>query len=238
MTKLLSLLLLIFILSCKDRSNKNNVTQDRDSIMSKYFQVLDSLPYSDTLDLKLKLLKAYHNNDTNYLNKQYFEIAALLKSSKQIIESNVCEEPVPINKLNFEVSYRFNYGAAFCDTAVTMTIGKLKDSITLDFYLYQVNNGQTACKTIIHTIKQVDNKVWEVLIKGIALSDFWGLQEDNGRFGFDGSNLRVTGYERPINAFEGRYKTIYRWAAEDMATGQLFKRLLDLSGNKVDCFHY
>lgn len=206
--------------------------------MSKYFQVLDSLPYSDTLDLRLKLLKAYRNNDTSYLKKRYSEITELLKSRKQITESHTCEEPGAINKLNFEESYRFNYGAAFCDKFVTMTIGKLKDTITLDFYLYEVSNGQTECKTIRHTTKQVDNKVWEELIKGIALSDFWGLKEDNGRFGFDGSSLRVTGYERPINAFEGRYKTIYRWAAEDMAIGQLFKRLLDLSDNKVDCFHY
>ncbi len=238
MTRLFILLLLTFILGCKNTAKKANLTEDRDSIMSKYFQALDSLPYSDTLDVKLKLLKAYHNNDTYYLKKQYSEIAELLNYRKQITELHTCEEPLPINKLNFEESYRFNYGAAFCDKAVTMTIGKLKDAITLDVYLYEVNNGQTECKTISHTTKQVDNKVWEELIKGIAFSDFWGLKEDNGRYGFDGSSLRVVGYERPINAFQGRYKTIYRWAAEDMAIGQLFKRLLDLSGNKVDCFHY
>jgi hypothetical protein len=238
MTRLFILLLLALTLGCKDSANKTDLTHDRDSIMSKYFQALDSLPYSDTLDLNLKLLRAYHNNDTSYLKKQYSEIAELLKSRKQITESHACEEPVPINKLNFEESYRFNYGAAFCDKVVTMTIGKLKNAITLDFYLYQVNNGQTECKIITHITKQVDNKVWEELIKGIALSDFWGLKEDNGRYGFDGSSLRVIGYERPINAFEGRYKMIYRWAAEHMAIGQLFKRLLDLTGNKVDCFHY
>lgn len=238
MTRLFILLILTFILGCTDTQKKANLTEDRDSIMSKYFQALDSLPYSDTLDLKLKLLKAYHDNDTHYLKKQYSEIAELLKSRKQITELHTCEEPLPINKLNFEESYRFNYGVAFCDKAVTMTIGKLKDAITLDFYLYEVNNGQTECKTISHTTQQVDNKVWEELIKGIALSDFWGLKEDNGRYGFDGSSLRVVGYERPINAFQGRYKTIYRWAAEDMAIGHLFKRLFDLSGNKVDCFHY
>ncbi|MFN8437810.1 MAG: hypothetical protein U0V72_09230 [Cytophagales bacterium] len=238
MTRLFILILLTFIFGCKENTNKTNHTRDRDSIMTKYFQTLDSLPYSDTLDLNLKLLKAYHNNDTGYLKKQYFKKAELLKYRKKLKELPACEEPIPINKLNFEESYRFNYGAAFCDKVVTITIGKFKNEITLDFYLYQVNNEQTKCKTIRHTIKQVDNKVWEELKKGIAVSDFWGLEEDNGRYGLDGSSLCVIGYERPINDFEVRYKMIYRWAAEDMVIGQLFKRLLDLSGNKVDCFHY
>lgn len=238
MTKLFIILLLTFILGCKDSPNKTNLTQDRDSIMSKYFLALDSLPYSDASDLKIKLLKAYHNNDTSYLKKQYSKIAELLESTKQIIKLHTCEEPAPINKLYFEEAYRFDYRAAFCNKAVKITIGKLKDAVILDFFLYQVYNGQTECKTISHTTKQVDNKVWEELMKGIVFSDFWGLEYDNGRYGLDGSSLRVIGYESPTTAFKGKYKMIYRWAAENTAIGQLFKRLLDLSGNKVDCFHY
>lgn len=206
--------------------------------MTKYFQVIDSLPYADTLDLKLKLLRAYHRNDTAYLRNSYDEIANLLKYKEDMMESHLCEEPAPLNTLNYEEAYRFSYGAAFCNKAVNMTIGKSGDNITLDLFLFEFNDMQTECKTIRHTVQLVDKTVWDTLIYGIKLSDFRGLKEDNGRHGMDGSSLHVTGYEKPINAFEGRYKTIYRWAAEEMAIGVLFKKLLDLSNTKVDCFHY
>ena len=145
---------------------------------------------------------------------------------------------VEAEQMDFEEVYRFNYSAAFCNKAVTITIGRRLDSITLDLYLFDVNNGESECKTISHIIKQLDKKNWEDLIKGISYTDFWGLKEDNGRHGSDGSSLRVSGYERPIKAFEGKFKTINRWAAEDMAIGALFKKFLDLSGTKISCFYF
>jgi hypothetical protein len=238
MTKILSLLLFTLLIACNDRTSRHSFVQERDSIMTKYFQVIDSLPYSDTLDQDFKLLKAYHTNDTTYLKNAYNDIAKLLKYRNEMFETHICEEPAALNTLNYEEAYRFSYGAAFCDKSVFMTIGKSSDSITLDLYLYELNDKQTECKIINHTTKPLDTKTWDILIYGIDQSDFWGLKEDNGRHGMDGSGLTLTGYERPINAFEGRYKKIYRWAAEEMAIGILFKRLLDLSGTKVDCFHY
>jgi hypothetical protein len=185
-----------------------------------------------------RLLKAYHDNDMNYLAYRYSEVADLLKLRKEIIKSHGCEEPIPVYKLNFEEVYRFHYGAAFCDKAVILTIGRIKDSITLELYLFEKKYGETECKTIRHEIRPLDKQVWDVLMEGIHFSDFWGLQEDNGQEGYDGSTLSITGFERPIKAFKGRYKIVHRWAAENTAIGKLFKRLLDLSGNKVDCFHF
>jgi hypothetical protein len=114
----------------------------------------------------------------------------------------------------------------------------LKDSITLDRYLYKIDNRETPCKTISHFTKQLEINAWEEIRKGIAFSDFWGLQEDNGRHGLDGSGLRVTGYQKPPHSFEAKYKVIHRWAAENMAIGKLFKRVFELSGNNVACFHF
>ena len=79
--------------------------------------------------------------------------------------------------------------------------------------------------------------MWDTPISDIEQADFWGMKEDNGRHGMDGSGLRLIGYERPLNSFEGRHKKIYRWAAEEMTIGILFKKLLDHSGANVDCFH-
>lgn len=238
MTKIFLFFLSIFFISCKNDQSKHVVIQERDSIMGIYFHVVDSLPYADTLDVKFKLLKAYYNNDTAYLTASYNEIAKLLKYREEMLESHICEEPNPLNTLKYQEAYRFNYDAAFCNKAVNMTIGKSGDSITLDLYLFEFNDKQTECKTIEHTIKLVDKTIWDTLIDSLQKADFWGLKEDNERHGMDGSNLRVAGYERSINAFKGRYKTIYRWAAEEMAIGVLFKKLLDLSNTKVDCFHY
>ena len=238
MARLLTFFLIILLIACNDKSSKESPSQDRDSIMTKYFQAIDSLPYLDTLDLHFKLLKAYHKNDTAYLRNSYKEITNLLKSRQDTQESHFCENPVELNTLNFEEAYRFSYGAAFCNKAVNMTIGKSGDSITLEFYLFEYNNTQTECKTIKHTTQLASQKIWDTLLNGLHQSDFWGLKEDNGRRGMDGSGLRVTGFEMPKNAFEGRYKTIYRWAAEDMSIGILFKKLLYMSEIKVDCFHF
>jgi hypothetical protein len=147
-----------------------------------------------------------------------------------MLESRICEQPPPINTLNFKEAYRFSYDAAFCNRSVSLTIGKKPDTVTLDTYLYEVNDTETECKTISHTTKQLSEQVWDKFISSIDYADFWGLKEDNGRHGMDGSSLRVTGNERPINAFQGRYKAIYRWAAEQTAIGELFKKLLDQSG--------
>jgi hypothetical protein len=236
MTKLFPLFLLTLLVACKDKTRNASSIQNRDSIMTKYFKVVDSLPYPDTLDPGFKLLRAYHKNDTAYLKKSYNHIADLLKYRDEMLESHFCEEPAALNTLNYEEAYRFSYGAAFCDKSVDMTVGKSSDNIVLDLYLYEFNYEQTECRIINHTTKAVDKKVWKILINGINQSDFWGLKGDNERRGFDGSGLTVTGYQRPKNAFEGRYKKIYRWAAEEMTIGILFKNLLDLSGTKVDCF--
>lgn len=108
--------------------------------------------------------------------------------------------------------------------------------ILIDLYLYEVSNDRQECKIINHTVKKLNKQNWEDLINGIYYADFWGLKEINGESGFDGSDLRVTGYERKVNTLTGRDKTIYRWGAEQTAIGQLFKKYFDLSGTTVDCF--
>ena len=238
MTRIISFFLLTLLIACNDKIDRHSAAQDRDSIMTKYFQVIDSIPYVDTLNEDFKLLKAYHTSDTAFLKKTYDDVAELMKYRTEMLESHICEEPAALNTLNYEEAYRFGYGAAFCNKSANLTIGKSGNSITLELFLYELNDNQTECKTIQHTTHLVDKKIWDTLIGGIERADFWGLKEDNGRHGMDGSALHVTGYERPIKAFEGRYKTIYRWAAEEMSIGILFKKLLDLSGTKVECFHY
>jgi hypothetical protein len=206
--------------------------------MSKYFQAFDSLPYSDTSDRRFRLLRAYHRNDTSYLQESYNELEGLLKYKDEMLASHICEEPDALNRFNYKEAYRFSYGASFCDTVVNLTIGKYSDSTILELYLYEYNEKQTECRIIKHSRTLVSNDVWEVLINGVRQADFWGLDEENGRHGVDGSGLTVTGYQKPINAFKGRYKKVYRWSAEEMTIGILFKNILNISGTTVQCFHF
>lgn len=238
MTRTISFFLLVLIISCDYKRESYSPVQNRDSIMTKYFQAVDSLPYTDTLEYDFKLLKAYYKGDTAFLKISYDNITELLKHRDKMREYHICEEPPALTTLKYEEAFRFSYGAAFCNKSVNLTIGKSGDSITLDFYLYEFNYEFKECKTIQHDTRNIDKQIWDTLIRGIRQADFWGLKEDNGNHGLDGSGLLVSGYERPINAFKGRYKTIYRWAAEEMAIGVLFKTVLDLAGIKVDCFRY
>jgi hypothetical protein len=239
MRKTLPIIFLVLLTACSDNKSKRLPVQVRDAIMTKYFQIIDTLEYLDTLDLKFKLLKAYHDNDTNFLKSSYEKMAELLEVRKALHERhNFSDEPPPLNTFGYKQAYRFDYETSFCDQSVSMTIGKSSDKVVLDVYLYQISDRRTGRKTVTHETRRVGEKIWDVLVSGIEQSDFWGLQEDNGRQGLDGSALIVTGYEKPVNAFDGRYKKIYRWAAEDMTIGILFKNLLHLSGTTIDCFHF
>jgi hypothetical protein len=238
MTRLVLLCFLITLCACRRNDRNPPLTNSRDTIIKNYFQVIDSLPYYDTLDKTFKLLKAYYSNDTGYLVASYREVADLLKHRGKALMSEVCEQPPPINTLGFDEVYRFSYNAAFCNKSVTLTVGEVSDSVLLEVYLYEMSDREATCKTISHTTKLLNKSESQKINIEINYADFWGLQADNGMYGFDGSSLFVTGYERPIKAFQGKYKTIYRWSAERTALGVLFKKLLDLSRTTVDCFHY
>lgn len=198
---------------------------------------MDSLPFADTSGEDFRLLMAYHRNDTGYLKKSYAEIAELLKYAPKMWKPIFFEDTIPINKKHFEEAYRFCYDAAFCPTTAIMTIGKRTDSIILDLCLYD-SQDDMARKVKSHTIKQLTKQDWEELTKGIFYCDFWGLKEMESRSGFDGSSLYITGYKIGINGSKEKHKTIYRWAAEEMAIGQLFKRCLDWSDTTIACFHF
>jgi len=231
---------MIFIISCKNNPSTLTSSQNRDSLMKKYFLAVDSLPYLDSLDLNFRLLKAYYNNDTNFINKSLDEVTKVLKRHRNdTVFSNLFYNQPPLDSLNFKEGYRFNYDAAFCTTAVTITIGKHTDSIIMDIFLFDESvYTERNWKIINHFTKKLNKKDWDDLIRDLDFADFWALKETNDDLGLDGSNLRVEGYQRPVNAFMGNYQSIYRWTAEETAMGVTFKRLLDLSGIKVECFHF
>ncbi|MEZ4845140.1 MAG: hypothetical protein R3A43_12925 [Bacteroidia bacterium] len=207
--------------------------------MTKYFQALDSLPNNDTLNLNFKLLKAYYLSDTLLLKKECQNHLAILRRRKEIIKRNNFEF-THINRYDYDVFFEFNYNAAFCDKAASIFIGSLnEDSLTFGVRLTGVDHYPSMKTTIIKdTIIPIDFKKWEEFMNAMGYVDFWGLNEDNGINGFDGSSLTVTGYAKPSNYNKGNYKVIYRWAAERTAMGDVFRKLLDFANLNIECFHF
>jgi hypothetical protein len=238
--RFISILLLILIFGCREKPRVQTQSEGRDLIMNQYIHVLDSISSIDSLDSDYKLLKAYNRNDTSYLKNSYSELLEGIKYLNAL-ESTFCEQPRAINTTNFTTAFQFRYRAAFCDTAIIMTIGQRSDSVILETLLYRIvdrDDRQGECKMFFHGIKRLDEKDWDSFTNEISYLDFWGLSSDNGRRGYDGSTLIVTGYLHPRNAFKGSYKKIYRWAAEESAIGSLFKKTFDLTGKTIRCFHY
>jgi len=235
----LSLAILIFLFAgCQNRQQSIRQPELRDSLMSLYLKMGDSIYWADTLDPERKILVAYNHNDTNFLKKAVESAKTAMKESSTYKPDPKCPKAPPINSYGFSEAYQFNYSAAFCDQRLNITVGQKNDSIILIAYHYKYIYNTDSCISLVQSTKVLSNSQWDLIKQSIFRSDFWGLSPRSDRIGLDGSDLRVTGYEAPKNAFEGRYKVVSRWAAERIALGEAFKLVWDYSGVKVPCFHY
>lgn len=227
----------ILLLACSDDSQKSKPLSTRDFIMQDFFKAIRSSPDIDTTREEFILLKAYYENDTTSLRKLQRETIDGLKSRNEVLDSLACKALLPLHSLDYEEAYRFKYRVSFCDTSVIITVGKSKSNITLHMVLYKRNSRAEKCDIIRKFEKKLDEKAWTKLRDGIDFADFWGLRATNDELGFDGSSLRVYGYES-VSALIGKHKGIYRWAPEEKAIGILFKDVLDMSGVRVKCFRH
>ena len=206
--------------------------------MGKFLSITDSLPGIDTIDLDRKLLVAYYQNDTSYLRKSVDVGQGLLKKRHEMLRYPSCIEPVGIDSYSFKEAYSFQYGAAFCDQILNLTVGERNDSIFLLGYHYKMDYLADTCLSFTKIKRLLTIRQWKIIHQSVLRTDFWGLKPRNDRQGTDGSALTVIGYQRPGNAFQGRYNKVYRWSAEEMALGELFKTVLEMSGIKGTCFHF
>lgn len=238
MKRYLSFLPVLLLMSCLSRDSKKSSLSTRDSLVHQFLQLTDSLPGTDPLHPQRKFLAAYLRNDTPYLRKSVEEVQELLQNQHEVLDYSSCRRPEDLTALHFTEAYRFQYGAAFCDQSINITIGKRHDSVLLISYHYRRDYRTDSCLSVVRTEQSVTASEWTAIRAAMVKTDFWGLKADNRTHGLDGSELTVTGYEKPINAFKGRYSSVWRWAAEKTALGEAFKLVLDLSEVKVPCFHF
>lgn len=230
---------LFFVLCSFSCRNNCAQIQRKDVIMGQYLRVKDSLPGELPEYKTFSILKAYHDNDTNYLNGAVHEIEDLRKRILQM-SALICVDPTPLDNANFEEAYNFQFSQAFCRKHLSMTIGKRNDSIIFDIALYLRKDidGNGACELISHYTEKLTASAWNEIKESLYRADFWGLENYNDEQGFDGSSLIINGHRNRINIPEGENHFIYRWAAEDTAIGEALKKCFKLSGLSVDCPHY
>ena len=236
--RFLSLLIFCAIFSCGVSRTKEVPNEIRDSIVKDYLSLLDSAGLADSLTPFHKILVAYNEDDTAFLIHTIGSLRKAISESQKFPNLTSCFEPQAINKYGFTEAFRFQYSAAFCDQSINVTVGEKRDSVLIYAYHYTHNYMTDSCVSVDSSKRIITRAQWGEIKTNMDRADIWGLKVRNGISGMDGSSLSVTGYQKPVNAFEGRYTKISRWAAEKTALGGSFKYVLDLSGINVPCFRY
>ena len=223
-------------LSCKDFDKKQTTKQYKDSIAIKYInQPIRDIEFDSSIE-SFKVLKAYIENDTAYLQEINDKIEYKKKFEKQWENMDSCIHQTKLSEMNIDEGYRFIYTGAFCRYRQITTIYKKKDSVKLNFSLYQFKWDTADCYKIEEYEKSLTIKNWENFIEEIRKGDFWGLQKENGIQGFDGSNLIVMGFTEAdtFNRKPMRYSYVHRW--EYTTLRDALDSLTILAANKNGCY--
>jgi hypothetical protein len=235
MQKVLIVIITLFTFSCESKKSVHT-NSSRDSLLQKYLNTIDSLPWIDSSEYQHRLLEAFLQNDTVYLKRIITEISDEIKLSKQRDNDLTCPHPAAIDTYNFDEVYRFEYEAFFCDEKSNLTIGVSNDSATLFGYLYKVAFGTDSCISFKKIEKKLTKQEWYPVAKGLYQSDIWGLKLNNGNFGFDGSMLTVTAYRKSYR--KPNITKVARWSPEKTTLGQTFLEVLKISSLKPACYNY
>ncbi len=215
--KIIILLVVPLLYSCRPISNQDNSTVSRDTLLSNFLKMVDTLPYYDTTNLNFKLLKFYQENDTSNLKK----IVGSIHNRSTIPWMHAYLKPCAINTefdtLTADESYKFSYESSFCQYYTIATITQRGSSVkaVATVYLNVSNMDSIPCKIVQQYETDVDSTYWVKFRDAIFVSDFWGLKEDNDYHGTDGSSLDVQGfkkgytYNRNINS---KRSYVSRWS--------------------------
>ncbi|RYZ78023.1 MAG: hypothetical protein EOP04_30440 [Proteobacteria bacterium] len=236
MDKMILGIIIFALFSCKEDKKNYAVGGKRDSLVSNYFKLIDSLNALDSLEPQTRMLLAYTENDTNYMKAVINDLQVSYSESRAHFQTNRRLEPAGVTTYGFEEAYRFQYSAAFCDQSVDITIGKKGDSVLLYGYRYTWIFGTDSCISVDSTKAFLSYDQSQNLSKSLTRTDLWGLKASAGNVGFDGSNLFVTAYEKAVNARRSRYTKIHRWSPQKTALGECFKLALELSKFQIACF--
>jgi hypothetical protein len=235
-TFIISGFVLMTVASCKNTSTQALPYSIKDTVLNEHLLALDSALYFDTTEINYKVLKAYQKNDTAFFKKLRLDIIKekQFATERQLMDS--CIHLQKLQDLKVDEAYRFIFTAAFCPYKLNVTVSKKADTANIHFIVYQYKWDTAVCRIISEYDKKLNSKDWETFSEAIDKSDFWGLKQQNGIHGLDGSTLITMGFIKAKNTFDTRpqYNYVYRW--ENTTLRDPFNLILKLSGNKQGCF--
>jgi len=231
-----TIILFLAIISCSTKRVDPQTPLARDVIMQKYFHLIDSLPVRDTLDYRSRLLRAYYKNDTTYLNSEYNLLMIHLRNQWSEKDSRRCTPSPPLQTAGYKEAYRFSYSAAFCLIEIDITIGEKETGYMMDVKIDSADVTTNSCLVKAQFSKPIQQWQWEKMKKDIYYSDFWGMLEQTGADGVDGSSLSVYGYQK-TDGSNYRLKGVERRSPEHTALGSVLKTVFDFSKVKGTCLN-
>ena len=204
--RLIFLLITIIAYSCEENENSNKGSlETRDSMLTAFFNMVDTLPYYDTNNLDYRFLKAYRQNDT----KTSISIINYLQNTsvKPWMNSYIkpCARNTQFDTLKVEEAYSFFYQSWFCEyyTIATITGNDNNIKATVVVYKNASLTDSLPCTIAEQNAVVINSRAWEKFKEAILVSDFWGLKENSDQDLLDGSSLEVLGYKNNYTSMRG-----------------------------------
>lgn len=194
-------------LSCNETNKTNHLYAD--TVIKKYFALIDTSGKFDTTDINFKALKAYYNNDTSYLKElnSYIKEQYEVRRNWDLWQSDI---PLPpVNKLNVEVAFRFIFSIYSSPTYEAITITQSDTVRKLHYLCYYYNRDSAIFHKRKEFEKTIKEKDWQEIASKLLYADFWGMKSEKDYRGNDGNDLTVIGYQKFDN--NERYHFVHRW---------------------------
>ncbi len=223
---LILILLIISLFSCTEESS-NAKTALKDSVLKTHLLEVDSLDFYDTTDINYKLIKAYYNNDTLSLKKIAESIYSNKRFKKQWEFSDSCVHLTKLKDSKADSIYRFIYSQAFSPYETNLTVSKTGDTARIHLVVYQTSRDTIPCEIIDEFDKILSIKEWNEFDASLSSADFWGLKDDNGIHGVDGSDLTIYAFIKGDNSNWHPRKTqkVTRWSPYNLPINDCYELL-------------
>lgn len=221
--------------SCKEKSKHVSAISLKDSALKGYLTYSSSLLFHDTTNYDYKFLKAYYLNDKSFFN----ESEKMIKSSKLNYQKKLSDTTThhpQIDTMKVDEAYQYYYSAPFCPFGINITISKLGEKINLLTVIYKVKRNSEV-KTVDKMYnKKLSSANWYNFEKSIEFADFWGLEKNEIKIGFDADGLTVKGIVR-FSQQISKLHFVNRSFVLNTAFYNSFELLLKFSGYKNVCLN-
>jgi hypothetical protein len=247
----ISVLFLLLLTSCFSNEQKNPAKPEflkRDTILRSYVDYYDSLfqnkipnnPFGPNSDI-YRVLKAYSNNDTNYLKTAIGNLSD--NFCKYGLINSVYVPIVPdLKNFRVEKGFQFHYYESFCDDNYVFTITRIKDFIKLNTLIFRqkenIDFSKSRCKIIKNFDTLLSNEDWDIFVKSLDEADFWTMNPTSLSTESDSLHMKIVGVENCLkekSIQKSETFIVYRTNFKNKAIYNSLLGILSLSKIKRAC---